>query len=893
MRRALRGWLRSAALVLAAVFVPALAASQEPARPRPVSPADPPRPVSPADRPPPTDTLLDLLLEVSVERGGSQPMLGYQADTLVYLPLRTLLAFIEVRVVEALPPRRFVARSGDRPAFGIVTDEGRVYRGATSLPIPHDAAFWRGDELFVRLDLLSTLLEVEAVMQWSDLLVRISAADDLPLVRRLARERRRAAALRPQETERPVLLRSRTQTVDGLAVDWAVTAATRDPVDNSGLRLGIGGAVLGGGLDVQATVQNTPTATQTTTFWQWGIAWPERTRVRQVRLGDIATGGPRAFPIKGAEITNRPFLRDAAFAVEDLAGHLPAGWEIEVYRSGELVGYQPVNSGGVYALPVPIVYGPNPLDVVELGPNGETRRSERTFLVGLERLPARRFEYSASGGECASTRCQAALSLDARYGISSRLTVQAGVDHFRREGRDTLVAGRDTLPDLTHPYALASFALTRPLALTAEAVAGAFVRGRFDYNPTPDLRLESGWTRFDTTVVAPIIGDNGIRDQADGSLFWRPGILGGDFYAQANAAWQRGAIGTRTQLRAAGTMRVRGVRLTAGGRLQRLSGAAAGDQRTTGADVGGDAVITARGPLRNTLVRGTLSADCVDLGAGCRTVLSRWDAGLGRQLLRLLRLDLAVRYERGSPGVTLDIALQMATPWLRATSRNTVQSGTGVTGTQLLEGTLLWDRRSSRLGFSAGRNLGRAGIAGRVFLDGNGNGVRDGDDTVLPGILLRVGADAVVTDSAGRFSVWDLVPYTDALVEVDTLALENPLWVPATASARLVPVPNSFRFVDIPILQGGEIEGRVEMDGRPLPGAALTLLEESTLRRRRIATFTDATFYVMRLPPGRYVLMPAEGLLEQLHARADAVRFEVGGAGLMRHADLVVRIVRE
>jgi len=160
-------------------------------------------------------------------------------------------------------------------------------------------------------------------------------------------------------------------------------------------------------------------------------------------------------------------------------------------------------------------------------------------------------------------------------------------------------------------------------------------------------------------------------------------------------------------------------------------------------------------------------------------------------------------------------------------------------------------------------------------------------------VLLRVGADAVVTDSSGRFSVWDLVPYTDAVVEVDTLALENPLWVPAIASARVVPVPNSFRFVNVPILQGGEIEGRVEMDGRPLPGAALVLLEEGTGRRRRIATFTDATFYAMRLPPGRYTLVPAEGLLEQLHARAEAVTFEIGGGGLVRHPDLVVRIVRE
>jgi hypothetical protein len=819
-------------------------------------------------------------------------MLGVQADTAVYLPLRTLLAFVEVRVVEVLPQRRFVARAGDQAEFRVLTDEGRASRGATELALAPDAAFWRGEELFVRLDLLSALLDVEATMQWSDLLVRIGAAEDLPLVLRLARERRRAAIAPTAPPPRPPLRRTPVQTVDGLAVDWAVTAATRDPADNSGARLGIGAAVLGGGLDIQTTVQNTPVATQTNTTWLWHIAWPDRQRVRQVRLGDIATGGPRVFPIKGGEVTNRPFLRDAAFAVQDLAGRLPAGWEIEVYRSGELVGYQPVDTGGRYALPVPIIYGPNPLDVVEFGPNGESRRSERNFLVGFDRLPARRFEYSVAGGACASTRCQAAVNLDLRYGVSSRLTVQSGVDRFWRDGRDTVVAGRDTLPDLVHPYGLVTYALSRPLVVTGEGVLGAFARGRVDYNPTPDLRIESGWTRFDTTMAAPIIGDNGIRDRWDGSLFWRPGILGEETYTQANVAWQRGAIGTSTLLRAAGRVRVAGVRITAGARRLRLTGGAGTDQRTTGLDLGGDGVVTRWRPMRNMLLRGVLSADCVDLGTGCRMVLSRWEVGLGRQLLRLLRLDLAVRGTRGS-GMILDVGLQTSMPWMRATSRNTVQEGAGFVGTQQFEGTLVWDRRTSRLGFSSGRNLGRSGIAGRVYLDNNGNGVRDGDDTVLPGILLRVGADAIVTDSTGRFSVWDLVPYYDALVEVDTLALENPLWVPAVATARVIPVPNSFRFVEIPILQGGEAEGRVEMDGRPLPGAALTLLNESTGQRRQIATFTDATFYAMRLPPGRYVLVPAEGLLEQLHARAEPVRFQIGGTGMMRHGDLVVRIVRE
>jgi hypothetical protein len=99
--------------------------------------------------------------------------------------------------------------------------------------------------------------------------------------------------------------------------------------------------------------------------------------------------------------------------------------------------------------------------------------------------------------------------------------------------------------------------------------------------------------------------------------------------------------------------------------------------------------------------------------------------------------------------------------------------------------------------------------------------------------------------------------------------------------------------VSIPIRQGGEIAGRVELNGEPLPGAQLVLREEATGRYHRISTFTDATFYLMRLAPGRYTLAPAPGLMEQLHAHADVLTFEIGGAGLLRYDDLVVRLVRE
>jgi hypothetical protein len=861
----------AAALVTAAVFVlPAAAHAQVPVRP-----------VSPLDRPELADTLPEVLVELRVEHGPDTTLLALQRDTTVLLPVRTLFGLLEVEVTEAVPARRLEARYGSGPTLILVdTEHHLARRGEASVPLERADVVWRGEEAFVSADVLARLLAVQITADWEDLMVLVSAAEELPIVQRLARDRRRAALLRPMEAPAPpVLLSTPAPLVDGLAVDWTVSASTIDPANNSSVGLGVGATVLGGGLDVQYTAARTPLTTTSLTLWQWTKAWQDRPWLRQVRVGDIATLGARPFGIKGVVISNQPFLRPAEFAVQDLAGRLAPGWEIEVYRSGELIGYQPVDSGGAYAVAVPVIYGPNPLETVQYGPNGAVRRRPQTFLIPQTRLPGRRFEYAVGGGECEGTRCQGMVNADARYGVSDRVTVQAGADHF----------WRDTLPDAFYPYGLATVAVTRPVSLTVEGVLHALGRGRVDVDPSPDLHADGSYTRFDTTVVDPLVGTANTSQQVDGGLFWRPGLLSGEFFLQANGVWRTSASRTRTTASLAATARVAGVRFVLGGRADHEAIVGAPSATTRGLDAGADGVVT-RGVLHNTLMHATLSLECTDVGAGCAARLARWTAGFGRQLARILRLDFGLRKEMNA-GVAVDVTLQMNTPWTRATSRNSWDDANGVTGTQLLEGTVLWDRRTGRLGMANGRNLGRSGVAGVVFLDQNNNGRRDGDDIVLPGVELRVGSDAVITDSLGRFSVWDLVPFTDATIEVDTLALENPLWLPAAPVSRVVPAPNSFRFVEVPIRAGGELAGRVEMDGQPLPGATLALREESSGRIREISTFTDATFYVMRLAPGRYTLAPAAGLLEQLHAHAEVVEFEIGGRGEY-HVDAVVRIQR-
>jgi len=138
--------------------------------------------------------------------------------------------------------------------------------------------------------------------------------------------------------------------------------------------------------------------------------------------------------------------------------------------------------------------------------------------------------------------------------------------------------------------------------------------------------------------------------------------------------------------------------------------------------------------------------------------------------------------------------------------------------------------------------------------------------------------------------VWDIVPFEPILVAVDSLTLESPLLVPAFATASIIPGPNRFRALDLPIVQAGVIEGRVargQAGGRGIGGVTLLLTDRRSGVQRKIVTFTDGEFYLLGVKPGDYDLTVEERVLEGLGMTAAPLRLTltagvagVGASGL-------------
>ena len=176
-------------------------------------------------------------------------------------------------------------------------------------------------------------------------------------------------------------------------------------------------------------------------------------------------------------------------------------------------------------------------------------------------------------------------------------------------------------------------------------------------------------------------------------------------------------------------------------------------------------------------------------------------------------------------------------------------------------------------------------------MDVNANGIRDAGEPAIANARVLVGSMSARTDSSGAYRVWDLVPFEPVIASLDSTSLDSPLLVPLFARTSIVPGPNRFRSLDIPVVEAGIIEGHVVRNGAGVGGVTLMLTDRRSGTRRPLVTFNDGAFYLMGVKPGDYELTVEEQVLDALAVDAEPVRFSLTPtANGIGRSDLEVRL---
>lgn len=817
----------------------------------------------------PDDAPEPVLVELRLGRIAARTVPAYRVGDAALLPLTQFFEMAEINaVLESTGRLTGMMQPGSIP-FSIDAREAAAVYGGRRISLSPAVILFADGEIFLAAEELGKLFELDIAVDWSALEVVIRDPESLPIADRLRRQSaREALRLGRHRQLADLTIEQERRPWGGFVLDYSWFAPSSDPVGGGAYSLAAGADAFGGSLEAGVRSVGRADDGAVDVEGSWLGVWRESRWVKQLRLGDGIGGGPRPRAQRGLLLTNSPYVRPSLIGTAAYDGRLPAGWQVEAYRSGELIALDSAGPDGVFSMNLPALYGENPVEFVAYGPFGERRQFGSTYRVSTELIPAGTFEYALSGGACRFQPCSATGNLDLRYGLSSRWTGAAGIDRI----------WRDTIPGGTFPYAGVTGHLTNAVGIEADIAANAYLHGRLAYVPTLDLQVAADYTRFDDDPGSTLFNPLARRSQLQVSAFFRPSARRDFLYIEAAAEVATTATSRIGRARGGASVQLRGLRILPYARVERETFTAGGG--TTRSFVGASAFMLPGAALGGAFRQMWLRAAYESQGLSQPSLVS---LSVARPLAASTRVEAGIGWMRGQRGPAFTFSLSSALSAVRAFTTVTAPTDGPASASQLVQGSVLYDRPAGRMRLAAGPSLQRGGVAGRVFLDLNGNGRFDLDEEGLPNVRVQVGAGSATSDEDGVYRVGDILPFEPVLVVVDSLSFESPLWVAPYRTIAVTPAPNRSTRVDIPLVMGAVVEGTVAriFGGAPqgVAGVPLILTDRRTGERRSMTTFSDGVFYTLGITPGDYELTVEAAVRDMLGVTAAPVRFTVSPRG--------------
>lgn len=729
----------------------------------------------------------------------------------------------------------------------------------TSMALAPGSALVADAQLYLHTDLFRRLLRADVQLDFSGLTVTFARTPPFPVEQQALAEVRRAAARRRRTADGRLsgLDAEYRNLTGGSVLDWSVSTSPQQLGETTSLQGQAGLALYGGTLSAGGTWFSGSTTESFAGLFNYTFNTPESRFLRQLELGDLLGGGAQLRTVRGVSFTNARLVRDGDFGDVTLRPEVPSGWSYEVYQDGQLLGY--AEAGHEQAVSIPLRYGSTPVQVRMLGPAGEEVLSDYRYQVLSSFLPPGIVEYAAGGGQCRDASCKTVGFGRLDWGVMPRLTLGASADLVRTD-TSTTTAG----------------------ALRAVAAPRRDVFATLELVPDGRSQLQLSYDAFEGTSASMAYGvmrQGGAGVSSVSTL--RPRWFGDLRYGRVV---QRASIpirSVRTDVhlegyegeamdRTFGSVTVDGVRGSATLRYERdpsLDGSLLQLstftvlRRRSDVRFGYIPISAAIGATADGLERVEASVSIRSGRRGSISAVGRWSATRGGA-------TIGINYDALLGGARVSARAMNATRG----GTTIVTSASGAVGYAPRDGAVFLDQ--------AGTDF--AGVAGRVYYDMDGDGQFSQGDVAAPGLGVIAGGRRAVTDSAGRYRTWNVLPFEVTSVAVDTLRDIQADFIPLRSEIVMRATPNMFNRADFALVRTRELTGRVVAgEGIPIVGGVTVLLVNAESADTLTAlTFTDGEYYVSRVRPGRYRLQLAQSSIAALRAERPApVVVDVPGTG--------------
>ena len=794
---------------------------------------------------------------------------GYQTPQGICVDLGDVVLALDLAVRVDKKLRRATGWVFDeRRSLAIDRDAGEVRAGSqsfrlTATTIRDTPAGW-----CVELASLNEWLGVPLAADLSNAVLRIDSKDKLPF--QLAAERRaRAASIRPQaafdlaslpQAARPYQAWA-MPSVDVVASAGVVSDKRGGSYVQGRYEIFAAGEVAGQSFDARLSSDNegVPDSLRMRLYRtdpQGRLLGP--LRATHYGLGDVSllsTGIVAASaPGRGAVLTNRPIERPDAFDKTTFRGDLPGGWDAELYRNGQLLAFTSPNGDGRYEfVDVPLQYGANRFEIVLYGPQGQIRREIRQVQVGMDSIPPQQTWYWAGFAQENADLIEFGNQRRGafRRGWRGTMGIERGLDT-----RTSAAAYFHSLMIENVRYNYGEVALRRSIGPTLLEVGGS-------YADNGGLAARASWlAAFGETYIRAdamrgwggFVSDrlinniNGITSVSiDQSVKLGRTVLPLHFDVRHVERWS-GVDSLEASARASASFRA----LTFTGQL---------DWSRTKVPVGPDppdnlsASLLANARIGRVRVRGEARFALSGANADSRmTLIGEW-AGRGDAEWRT-----ELGYDRGLDRARAGLGYTRRFNKLQLTGFGEVASDGSVAASLALAFSF-GPKSNGGWRVSSEKLASRGQVVAEVWMDENGDGVRQPGETALPDVPLTAGNAFVdaATDKAGFGAIDGLEPFRPVMIGIDAGSLPDPYVQPALPGVVVTPRPGVATRVLLPMAAAGEIEGVLRRDGgNPVEGLSVELVDaEGRLRATTITEF-DGYFLFEGVAYGRYTVRPGK-----------------------------------
>jgi len=554
---------------------------------------------------------------------------------------------------------------------------------------------------------------------------------------------------------------------------------------------------------------------------------------------------------RGAFLTNRPIGRPDSFDRTTFRGELPDGWDAELYRNDQLIGYTQSRGNGRYEfVEVPLQYGQNRFEIVLYGPQGQIRRDVRMIPVGPDSIPPRETYYWASVQDAGRDLVNfGSDDFEHFFGWRGGVGVERGIDARTSVAASLFSAVYDRRRDtyLEGSVRRAIGPTLVELAAAANARGGYAMRGQLvgQLGETA-ISAESIWLhrKFRSERY-----DRDLRSEHSLSLDHSLKI-GSKYVPVSLRGTYRQRLNGESAIEASGRISFNIKQINASTEIIWEQ-----QKRAFGSDPPGrlDAIFRLSGRVGGLRLRGESRFALAGYDTGFREskVTGEWRAGEKSDWRTELGYDATNRRGRLAFGHTRRFRNFALTGQVEAATDGAVAG-------------------SLSLAFSLGPNPGGGGIRvsseklaahgqamAVVFQDSNGDGYRQADEPVEKEVEITAGltGKGEPTDKTGRTIIGGLAPFVPVLIGIDASSLPDPFIQPANSGVVVTPRPGVPMTVELPLVAAGEVSGTlVRSGGRVAGGIEIELLDRNGRVVKTTKSEYDGYFLFERVPYGQYRL---------------------------------------